>query len=61
MGTALIIDPVLQIVQCDLQRRVGLGLKLGYVIETHVHVGHTGGPRGPFSAKQSPLRDPGRG
>jgi hypothetical protein len=32
MGTALIIDLVLEIVQCDLQHLGGLGLKLRYAI-----------------------------
>jgi glyoxylase-like metal-dependent hydrolase (beta-lactamase superfamily II) len=54
MGTALIIDPDLEIVECNLRRLGGLGLELRYVIETHMHVGHTI-PRGPFSAQQSPL------
>jgi glyoxylase-like metal-dependent hydrolase (beta-lactamase superfamily II) len=48
MGTALIIDPVLEIVQCDLQLLGGLGLKLRYVIRTHEHIVHTGGPARPL-------------
>ena len=61
-GRALIIDPVLETARCDLQRLGGLGLELGYVIDTHVHVEPLGGPtrahpeRGAaLMAKQSPL------
>jgi glyoxylase-like metal-dependent hydrolase (beta-lactamase superfamily II) len=41
--TALIIDPVLETTQRDLQRLQELGLKLLYVLETPLHADHVTG------------------
>ena len=41
--TALIIDPVLEATERDLQRLQERGLKLLYVLETHLHADHVTG------------------
>lgn len=39
-GEALLIDPVLENLERDLQLMTELGLKLKYVLDTHVHADH---------------------
>jgi glyoxylase-like metal-dependent hydrolase (beta-lactamase superfamily II) len=40
---AALIDPVVETVERDLQLLAGLGLKLRYTIETHIHADHVTG------------------
>lgn len=44
-GETVLIDPVLDTVERDLQRLQDLDLKLGYTLDTHVHADHLTGAR----------------
>jgi glyoxylase-like metal-dependent hydrolase (beta-lactamase superfamily II) len=39
-GTAVLIDPVMNSVDRDLQEIQGLGLRLAYTVDTHIHADH---------------------
>lgn len=43
LGSALLIDPVLEMLERDLQLLNDLNLKLKFVVETHVHADHITG------------------
>lgn len=44
-GLAVLVDPVLETVERDLELLRGLGLKLAYTLETHIHADHLTGAR----------------
>lgn len=44
-GTTVLIDPVLDTVERDLQLLKDLGLQLSYTLDTHIHADHLSGAR----------------
>ncbi|WP_227485528.1 MULTISPECIES: MBL fold metallo-hydrolase [unclassified Acidithiobacillus] len=44
-GQAVLLDPVLETVERDLQVLHDLGLRLSYTLETHIHADHVSSAR----------------